>query len=226
MRYSSMASTLRDLLLQRAARLQDRPALSTPDWGTLSYAQLRNRAEGVALGLMAGTPPPVLHRAAGSAWDWVAELAAAASGLGWASGGAPVPPEVLGGPRFNDEAGRGPYHAREQVVRPDTPFAGPLTHGDLLTQLRRLNRILGWDHDTRADLPLARLGEPALRAALWSLLYAGGHAVLGPEPPRTQSRVGNLLGRLGPALPPWDESPFAGFWEPDSPAPWKGNPTG
>ena len=58
-----MASTLRDLLIQRAARLQGRPALTAPEWGTLTYAQLRNRAEGVALGLLASSPP----RAAASA---------------------------------------------------------------------------------------------------------------------------------------------------------------
>jgi len=113
-----MATTLRDLLIQRAARLQGRPALTTTDWGTLSYAQLRNRVEGVALGLLATEPPSAVFCATGTPWDWAAELAAAASGLAWDPAGQAVPPEVLGGARFNAEAGRGPYHAREQLVGP------------------------------------------------------------------------------------------------------------
>ena len=78
-----MATTLRDLLIQRAARLQDRPALTALDWGTLSYAQLRNRVEGVALGLLAAEPPSTVFCATGTAWDWAAELAAAASRPSW-----------------------------------------------------------------------------------------------------------------------------------------------
>lgn len=191
-----MASTLRDLLIQRAARLQGRPALTAPGWGTLSYAQLRNRAEGVALGLLAAPPPPAIFSGTGTPWDWAAELAAAASGLGWEPGGTPVAAGILGGPAFNAEAGRGPYHAREQVVTEATPFAAGLAQGDLMTRLRRLNVALGWDHDTRVELPPARLGDPALRAALWSALYAGGHAV------------------LDPGLRTWDPGPFSGFWKP------------
>ncbi|MFN7957952.1 MAG: hypothetical protein U0P46_06490 [Holophagaceae bacterium] len=187
-----MATTLRDLLIQRAARLQGRPALTTPDWGTLSYAQLRNRAEGVALGLLATDPPPAVFCATGTPWDWAAELAAAASGLAWDPAGRPVPAEALGGPRFNDEAGRGPYHAREQVVGAATAFMAGLDQAGLLTRLRRLNVQLGWDHDTRVELPLAQLGEAPLRAALWSALYAGGHAILG--------------------FGPWNQEPFDGFW--------------
>ena len=64
-----MATTLRDLLIQRAARLQGRPALTTPDWGTLSYAQLRNRVEGVALGLLATDPPSTVFCGTGTPWD-------------------------------------------------------------------------------------------------------------------------------------------------------------
>jgi hypothetical protein len=119
-------------------------------------------------------------------------LAAAASGLAWDPGGKAVPPEVLGGPRFNDEAGRGLYHAREQLVGAATPFAGGLDHAGLMARLRRLNVQLGWDHDTRVELPLAQLGEAPLRAALWSAVYAGAQAVLGADP--------------------WDPHPFAGFW--------------
>lgn len=191
-----MASTLRDLLLQRAARLQGRPALTAPGWGTLSHAQLRHRAEGVALGLLAAPVPPVLSSATGSAWDWAAELAAAATGLAWGPEGQPVPPEVLGGTRFNDEVGRGPYHGREAAVTETTLFHVGLGHGQVLARLRRLNLRLGWDHDTWMELPLPCLGEPALRAALWSLLYAGGHAVL-----------------LAGPWPPWDPSPFREFWD-------------
>lgn len=204
-----MATTLRDLLIQRAARLQDRPAFSAPAWGTLSYAQLRNRAEGVALGLLASESSPMVFSATGTAWDWIAELAAAASGLAWDPDGQAVPSGVLGGPRFNDEAGRGAYHACEQTVTEATPFSSGLTHGELMARLRRLNTALGWDHDTRVDLPLARLGEPALRAALWSILYAGGHAGLVAEAPA----AGGFLARFQKAPPPgWNPEAFLGLW--------------
>jgi len=205
-----MASTLRDLLIQRAARLQGRPALTAPAWGTLGYGQLRNRAEGVALGLLAATPPSSVFSATGTVWDWAAELAAAASGLAWGPDGQMVPSEVLGGPRFNTEEGRGAYHAREHVVTLATPFSAGLTQGELMLRLRRLNAILGWDHDTRVDLPLARLGEPALRAALWSALYAGAHAVLVAE--TLPARRLPALFRRPPA--PWDPAPFEAVWSP------------
>ena len=195
-----MATNLRELLIQRAARLQERPALSTPGWGTLSYAQFRNRVEGVALGLLGqATPPTAICSATGTPWDWVAEVAAAASGVPWDPAGQPLPMDLLGGPRFNDEAGRGPYHAREQVVQAATAFTAGLTQGELVARLRRLNVRLGWDHDTAVELPLNRLGEPATRAALWSLLYAGGHALLRPSPS-------------------WDPAPFQTFWERTEPA--------
>jgi hypothetical protein len=199
--YFLMAQTLRDLLIQRAARLQDRPALTTPDWGTLSYAQLRNRAEGVALGLLADEANSAVFSATGTAWDWMAEVAAAASGLAWDPVGQTVPTEVLGGPRFNDENGRGPYHDREQVVRASTPFTAALTHGELMARLRRLNVELGWDHGTVVELPLTRLGDALVRAALWSALYAGAHAVLEGETPAGRARPRK-------AAPPWQELPF------------------
>ncbi len=84
-----MIQTLRDLLLQGAARLQERPALTVPDWGTLSHAQFRNRVEGVALGLLAGGSAAVVFSSTGTAWDWAAEVAAAASGLAWDPSGSP-----------------------------------------------------------------------------------------------------------------------------------------
>jgi hypothetical protein len=74
-----------------------------------------------------------------------------------------------------------------------------------MARLRRLNTILGWDHDTRVELPLARLAEPALRAALWSALYAGAHAVL---------VVAGLPTRFRRGEAPWDPEPFARFWNP------------
>ena len=203
-----MASTLRDLLIQRAARLQGRPALTAPGWGTLSYGQLRNRAEGVALGLLAAPSLTAVFSATGSAWDWAAELAAAASGLAWDPEGQRVPPEILGGLRFNQEEGRGSYHAREQTVLPSTPFCAGITHGDLMARLGRLNRALGWDHDTRVDLPLARLGEAPLRAALWSALYAGGHAVLSEADPKPTG----VMARFRHPKPGWNPAPFSDFW--------------
>jgi hypothetical protein len=203
-----MATTLRDLLIQRAARLQGRPALTAPDWGTLSYAQLRNRVEGLALGLLAAAPPPAVFSATGTPWDWVAEVAAAASGLPWDAAGQALPPELLGGSRFNDEGGRGPYHDREQVVVAATPFTAGLEQGELMARLRRLNIQLGWDHDSVVDLPLALLGEAPLRAALWSALYAGAHAVLGAgaAAPGTWVQPGHRSG------PTWDPAPFKAFW--------------
>jgi hypothetical protein len=199
-----MAQTLRDLLIQRAARLQDRPALTTPDWGTLSYAQLRNRAEGVALGLLAVSPSLTTFSSTGTPWDWIAELAAAASGLAWDPNGQAVPVEVLGGPRFNTEGGRGPYHDQEQVVQVSTPFTTTLNHGELMTRLRRLNVELGWDHGTVVELPLARLGDVLVRAALWSALYAGAHAVLETATPTGRARPKK-------AAPTWQEQPFLGL---------------
>jgi hypothetical protein len=205
-----MASTLRDLLIQRAARLQDRPALTAPDWGTLSYAQFRNRAEGIALGLLAGGAPPSVFSATGTPWDWAAELAAAASGLVWDHAGQPVPLEVLGGPRFNHEGGRGLYHDLEQVVQPSTLFTSELDHAELVARLRRLNVELGWDHTTRVDLPLSQLDAAPVRAALWSALYAGAHAVLEPASPRPSG----VLARFHRADPIWDAEPFLAFWQP------------
>ena len=206
----AMTQTLRDLLIQRAARLQERPALTAPDWGTLSYAQLRNRVEGVALGLLAIEFGPVVFSATGTAWDWAAEVAAAASGLAWDPTGQAVPPEILGGLRFNVEDGRGPYHLREQVVQASTPFTSGLDHGEVMARLRRLNVELGWDHAAQVVLPLARLGEAPVRAALWSALYAGAHAAL--ESPSGGSLL--ALTRWRKTAPPWDPSPFLGFWQP------------
>ena len=173
-----MTTTLRELILRQGARLQGRPALTAPGWGTLSHAQLRQRVEGLAMGLLAVRPALPVFSATGTAWDWAAELAAAACGLPWDPGAPPVPPDLLGGPAFHAEAGRGPFHERERLVGPGTLFQGALTHGELLARLRRLNVRLGWDHETALALPLPRLGEPGCRAILWSALYAGGHLVL------------------------------------------------
>lgn len=189
-----MAPTLRSLLLERAARLQHREALRAPDWETLDYLGFRRKVEGVALGLSALDPPHALHAATGTPWDWLAEVAAAACGLRWEPGWE-VPSEVLGGRGFNAEAGRGPYHAREARIREDTPFAPGLAQGEVLARLRALNRTLGWDHDTRVALPLADLGTPAVRAALWSALFAGAAVELARSAP-------------------FDPAPFARFWEP------------
>jgi hypothetical protein len=177
-----MLHTLRNLLIQRAARLQERPAFSAPDWGTLSYAKLRNRVEGIAFGLLAGATPPILFSATGTAWDWAAEVATAASGLRWEPTGQIIPPDLLGGPNFNHEEGRGAYHHREQLVLEDTAFVLGLSQGELYRRLQRLNDRLGWDHETRIELPLRELGAGATRGALWSALYAGAHAVLVSDP--------------------------------------------
>lgn len=171
------AMTLRLLLIQRAARLQQRPAFSCAPWPTLDYAAFRNRVEGTAFGLLAAGLG-ACHADTGTPWDWAAEVAAAASGLRWDPTALTVPEAVLGGAAFNDERGRGLFHDREALVTTDTPFTTGLTQGDFLQRLARLNQRLGWDHDTVARLPRAAWGTPALRGALWSALYAGAHAVL------------------------------------------------
>ncbi|HEX9009533.1 MAG TPA: hypothetical protein VF804_04140 [Holophagaceae bacterium] len=208
-----MAHTLRELLIQRAARLQERPALTAPDWGTLTYTQLRNRAEGVAFGLLGdGEPPPVQFSDTGTPWDWIAELATAASGLAWEATGRPVPPAALGGLLFNAEAGRGPYHARERVVDAATPFHAGLPQGEVMARLARLNHRLGWDHETAVHLPPDRLGEAEVRAALWSALFSGGHVLLGGGESRRRAGWRRLLGGRETPAPAWDPAPFRGFW--------------
>lgn len=188
--------SLRALLIQRGARLQEYPALTAPGWGELRYPAFRNRVEGIALGLLApGRPPGTpCHSATGSPWDWACEVACAACGLRWDPEAGPADPDLFGGPAFNAEAGRQLYHDREQEVLETTPFAAGLDHGELLRRLARLNRSLGWDHTTSLWLPLDQSGTPAGRAALWSALYAGSHATLGPG--------GGT----------WASKPFEGFW--------------
>jgi hypothetical protein len=176
--------TVRDLLIQRAARLQEWPALTAPGWGTLRYPAWRNRVEGVGLGLMADAAPvgSACFSATGGPGDWAAEVACACCGLVWDPAGTRVPAAILGGPDFNSEDGRQPYHDREHDLDADTPLAGGLDHAELLLRLARLNRALGWDHTTEVRLPLAGLATPEVRAALWSALYAGAHAVLQTAP--------------------------------------------
>jgi hypothetical protein len=184
--------TLRNLLIQRSARLQEYPALTAPPWGELRYPAFRNRVEGVALGLVT-LGLDRCHCATGLPWDWVCEMACASCGLLWDPAGPAVGPEVLGGVRFNLDEGRQAYHDRDHDVLETTPFTAGLTHGELLARLRRLNGRLGWDHATTVPLPLEGLGSPEVRAALWSALYGGSHAILAP----------------GIA---WDPTPFKAFW--------------
>lgn len=190
--------TLRDLLIQRAARLQEWPALTAPGWDSLRYPAFRNRVEGVALGLMAESPGlgVPLSSATGGPWDWAAEVACACCGLLWSAAGAPVPPAVLGGPLFNSEAGRQAYHDRDHDLDETTPLADGLDHGELLRRLRRLNGRIGWDHSTEVTLPMDLLATPALRGALWSALFAGSHAILVPGKVRDWDPgvFGELLG--------------------------------
>jgi hypothetical protein len=204
-----MARTLRDLLIQRAARLQDRAALTSPDWGRLDFIQLRNRAEGIAFGLLAemGLPDSVFA-ATGSTWDWAAELAAAASGLAWDPAGWPIPSDILGGSRYHSDAGRGRYHGREGAVSEETLFHRGLVQGEVLHRLAHLNDRLGWDHETEVHLPFDRFGEPAFRATLWSALYGGSHAmIIFPE------RPGFLARQKRAPEHEWDPSLFSGFWD-------------
>jgi hypothetical protein len=177
--------SLRLLLIQRAARLQQRPALTARPWPPFYYAGYRNRVEGVGFGILAAGLEAV-HASTGTPWDWMAELAAAASGVRWDPTAPALGDDILGGDAFNCDEGRGLFHDREAQVTEATPFTATLTHGELLTRLARLNAQLGWDHDTVARLPRAAWGTPALRGALWSALYAGAHAVLvDPDPTPT-----------------------------------------
>ena len=190
--------TLRDLLIQRAARLQEWPAFTAPGWEPLRWPAFRNRVEGVALGLMAAAPAlgsPVFS-ATGGPWDWACEVACACCGLVWHPDGAPVPAAVLGGPCFNDEAGRQPYHDRDHELTDATLFTGTLDHGEMLRRLQRLNRQLGWDHGAEVTLPLERIATPEGRGALWSALYAGSHAIMAPG-----------------KVKDWDPGVFAGLFQ-------------
>ncbi len=205
-----MADNLRQLLIQRGARLQERPALTTAAWGTLSYAKFRNRVEGVALGLLAADRPVgfAIHGTEPGPWTWASEVAGACCGLRWDAAGGPVEHDILGGPRFNDEHGRGPYHEREHEVDAGTVFSGGLDHGALLLRLQRMNRSLGWDHDSTVPVPLAAVATPEGRAALWCALYGGSHAILmepGASPP-------SRFGKRKDTLPAWDPTPFEAFW--------------
>lgn len=201
-RWKPVASSLRQLLIQRAARLQDRPALTAPAWGTLSWTAWRNRVEGVALGLLARPLPPgtPIHVPGPGPWAWAAEVAAACAGLVWLEGAGGVPASVLGGADFNAEEGRGPYHDREREVLPETQFTPGLSHQALLHRLQSWNRRLGWDHSTEVDLAEGQAGTVEGRAALWCALYAGAHVRLRPtDPPqpgrwswRTPSPASNL----------------------------------
>ncbi len=201
---------LRTLLIERAARLQERPAFTAPTWGTLNYSQFRNRVEGVALGLMGPACPlgTAFFCATGTPWDWASEVAVACCGLRWERTGAIVDPRILGGHRFNNELGRATYHEREHEVGGDSLFSGLLDHAAMMQRLQRMNRLLGWDHETTMGIPMAQLGTPTVRAALWCALYAGSHAILEEEPPPPQG----IFKRRMPQRAAFDPAPFSGFW--------------
>ena len=206
-----MAANLRQLLIQRAARLQGRPALTAPGWGTLSWGAWRNRVEGVALGLMAeATPPAAVAIQGSSPWAWAAEVAAACAGIRLDPAAPPPDAAILGGARFNDDHGRRAYHDREESLDAETPFDARLTQGDMMRKLQRWNRTLGWDHDTELRLPLAELGTAAARAALWNALYAGAHTMLLEDAAPMRSLSGFFKKAQ---LAPWDPAALAGFWD-------------
>lgn len=207
-----MAANLRQLLIQRSARLQSRPALTAPGWGTLSHGAWRNRAEGLALGLMAGDPPPSsTFSRTGTPWDWALEVAAACAGIPWIKTAPQADTALFGGARFNDENGRRAYHDREEHLTADAPFDARHTQGGMMLSLQRWNRRLGWDHDTVLRLPLSALPTEAGRAALWNLQYAGGHVVLMDAPSTPSHGLGRFFKRM-PDTPEWNPSLFEGFW--------------
>lgn len=202
---------LRALLIQRAARLQERPAFTAPAWGSLNYSQFRNRAEGVALGLLALDCPTgtLFFSSTGSPWDWASEVAVACCGFQWESTGTTVAAEILGGAHFNDENGRGPYHERDRELADGTLFSAGLDHATMLQRLQRMNRLLGWDHESVVSLPLAQMGTREIRAALWCVLYAGSHAILQEDPLPSPSRSNRRS--VQPEV--FEPAPFYGFWD-------------
>ena len=205
-----MAANLRQLLIQRAARLQGRPALTAPGWGTLSWGAWRNRVEGVALGLMAMEPlPDSTCSRTGTPWDWTLEVAAACAGIARRADAMPADAALFGGARFNDDHGRHAYHDREASLDAGTPFDARFSHGDMMRKLQRWNRESGWDHDTVLRMPLAELSTEPARAALWSALYAGAHTILLEEPAPTKG----FTARFKKAQPEtWNPSAFESFW--------------
>ena len=206
-----MTATLRHLLIQRAARLQGRPALTTPEWGTLSWAAWRNRVEGVAMGLLA-TPLPMgtpVHTLDPGPWAWAAEVAGACCGLVWVKDGKVVPPSILGGSDFNSEEGRGPYHDREHELLPETPFTEGLTHQDLLVRLQAWNRRLGWDHDCTVTIASDQTKTLEGRAALWCALYAGAHTQFSSPTP---SKKGTWPWSPAKSAPTLDLDVFKSFY--------------
>jgi len=206
-----MAANLRQLLIQRAARLQERPALTAPGWGTLGSGAWRNRVEGVALGLMAQDPPPAAtFSRTGGPWDWALEVAAACAGIPRDPRAPEADAALFGGPRFNDDHGRRAYHDREETLDAATPFDTRLSHGDMMLRLQRWNRRLGWDHDTVVRVPLAELASDSARAALWNALYAGAHAVLQETEPPPKG-FASWFKKTEPLA--WDPSVFDGFWD-------------
>lgn len=210
-----MAANLRQLLLQRSARLQGRPAITAPEWGTLSWSAWRNRVDGVALGLMVSEPPSLAPQGS-SPWAWAAEVAAACAGIPLDPAGLPPDPDLFGGSRFNTQEGRQPYHDREDALSAATPFDARLTQGDLMLKLQRWNRKLGWDHDTVIPILLADLASgptrEGARATLWNLLYAGGHAVLLEAQPTAPRGLANLFTRAS-ASRNSTLADFTTFWE-------------
>ncbi len=208
-----MASPLRQLLLQRAARLQGRSALTAPGWGTLSWSAWRNRVEGVAFGLLSEDPSPSSVAPRGdSPWTWALEVAAACAGIPLDQRARDCDPAIFGGARFNSQEGRHAFHECEDTLSDATPFDARLTHGDLILRLQRWNRKLGWDHATAVQVPMDALPTPPGRAVLWNLLYAGGHAVLVKDAPTERGGLARLL-RRKPDGPTWDPSPFTAFWD-------------
>lgn len=195
--------TLRQLLIQRAARLQERPALSCRAWGTLNYSQYRNRIEGVALGLMADKPAvgelvfmdqkdlgwfnayEQLEQflAIQEPWSWICEVAAATCGLVWNLEGYRINPSIAGGALFNNELGRGEFHNRDQEINKATLLTLTHSHAQMLSKMQRTNSILGWDHKSEIHLPIEHLTTPVGRAMLWNGIYGGSHIIL-KDPPR------------------------------------------
>lgn len=172
--------------------------------------------EGVALGLMAETPPigtPYWidikeSNASKEPWTWIAELAVIASGCIWDAQGALIPSSILGGSRFNHEDGRGPFHDRDHQIIGSCLATPTLSHREILLRLQRQNQKLGWDHTTPLSLSWSDVQTPEGRALLWSGLYAGSHVVLADPNPASNFRF--FFSRHKPSLTPLGS--MGNFW--------------
>jgi hypothetical protein len=168
---------------------------------------------------MADAPPPetlyyVPSSDSGSPdgpWSWIAEVAVIACGFVWSPQGNPIDSSVLGGPRFNDEEGRGPFHDRDHQITGSCLAVSGLSHKDILLRLQRENDKRGWDHTTKLSLSCSDATTASGRALLWNALYAGSHVIL--TEPELPSRFQTFFSKNKPIPASLDN--WGDFWIPN-----------